>query len=583
MSRVESGYRGEGGSVWCWQSECALLCVACAVCLSVCVQERVLVAKRLQKERLMRNFWSMVYQPHVSLFPLMRLLLPQLDSDRSTYGLRESSLGDVYIQALGLSKTLDQAMRLKSYKTPHRAGAGGGGHASAGSVSGDFSLVLADVLRKYVSVGEGQSKLTIADVNGLLDQLAQEREKGSAARAGVFMRLVTELSPKENMWFRSRSPHSATRMLAARRCGPIVNRGTDSFCLFAGLWSLSRIILKDLKIGMKHESMLKLFDSDALDMYNACSSLKYVCEQVAEPTRKKAAFEQVQYFQACKPMLASSPAWDQVVAKMKGHSFFIEDKYDGERIIIHKKGGEVKLFTRKSIDYTNRYGYGSTFTPVVMQALPKDCIVDGEMVTFDTATGQYLKFGSNRTIALAGVGATGGDTKQLCYIAFDILKVDNHLLVNRTLKQRREILKTLVVSQPRKFEVIEHRTDVTTSQGLLAALTEATGMGKEGIIVKDSTAPYVLNDRSDWVRKHARSHSSGEEWRWCRSSLSLSCLFLVSVCVCSPVDQSEARLRGRSSGQHGSDSDGRILRRRNAAIRRHIALPPGTAGAASEQ
>lgn len=41
--------------------------------------------------------------------------------------------------------------------------------------------------------------------------------------------------------------------------------------------------------------------------------------------------------------------------------------------------------------------------------------------------------------------------------------------------------------------------DVTNSQGLLDALTTATGAGKEGVIVKDETAPYILNDRSDWV------------------------------------------------------------------------------------
>lgn len=61
--------------------------------------------------------------------------------------------------------------------------------------------MLVDVLRKYVSVPEGSSKLTIGDVNGMLDQLAQEREKGSAARAGVFTRLVSEASPSMHLWF----------------------------------------------------------------------------------------------------------------------------------------------------------------------------------------------------------------------------------------------------------------------------------------------------------------------------------------------------------------------------------------------
>lgn len=240
----------------------------------------------------------------------MRLLLPQLDSDRPTYGLRESTLGDAYIHALGLNKTLDQAMRLKSYKTPYRAGGRAGAADGTNSgVSGDFALVLADVLRRYVSVPEGSSKVTIRDVNEMLDALASDKEKGSAIRARVFARCVSELSPLENMW-------------------------------------LTRIILKDLKIGMRQESMLKLFDKDAEDIYNSCSSLRQVCEQVANPIREKVTFSPVKYFSACKPMLASCPPWNSIVERMQGNPFYVEPKYDGERLLLHKKGDTVKLFTR---------------------------------------------------------------------------------------------------------------------------------------------------------------------------------------------------------------------------------------------
>jgi ATP-dependent DNA ligase len=123
-------------------------------------------------------------------------------------------------------------------------------------------------------------------------------------------------------------------------------------------------------MGMRHESMLKLFDPAAQDIYNSCSSLKMVCEQVSKPGREKVAFSPVNYFAACKPMLASSPPWQQAVERMKGNPFFVEPKFDGERLLLHKKDGVVKLFTRNSIDYTNRYNYGRTFTPIVLQALP---------------------------------------------------------------------------------------------------------------------------------------------------------------------------------------------------------------------
>src|SRR4051812_33491696 len=108
---------------------------------------------RKEKEHYLLAFWRTVYQRGASMYPLMRLLLPQLDNDRPTCecggegrgwkegvcawrtlarmlylpcslrlsrcpprssptdGLRESSLADAYIQALGLSKNVDQAQR----------------------------------------------------------------------------------------------------------------------------------------------------------------------------------------------------------------------------------------------------------------------------------------------------------------------------------------------------------------------------------------------------------------------------------------------------------------------------------------
>lgn len=266
-----------------------------------------------EKEKVLHQFWQRVYKPNVSLYPLMRLLLPQLDSDRPTYGLRESTLGDAYIHALGLSKTLDQAQRLKNYKTPlrvsHGRGGGGGGTNESVGVSGDFALVLADVLRRYVSVPECTSKLTIGDINHMLDQLANDKDKGSIVRTQVFARCVAEMSPLENMWF-------------------------------------TRIITKDLKCGTKQESMLKLFDKDAEDIFNACSSLRIVCEQVSNPVRTKVTTSPVTYFHACRPMLASNPKWNEIVARMRGDPFYVEPKFDGERILLHKQGGTIKLFTR---------------------------------------------------------------------------------------------------------------------------------------------------------------------------------------------------------------------------------------------
>eukprot|EP00730_Choanoeca_flexa_P010646 TRINITY_DN19469_c0_g1_i1.p1 TRINITY_DN19469_c0_g1~~TRINITY_DN19469_c0_g1_i1.p1 ORF type:complete len:110 (+),score=6.15 TRINITY_DN19469_c0_g1_i1:61-390(+) len=50
-------------------------------------------------------------------FPIMRLLLPSLDHKRGSYGLKEAKIADLYIRALKLSKTSQDANRLRNFKS----------------------------------------------------------------------------------------------------------------------------------------------------------------------------------------------------------------------------------------------------------------------------------------------------------------------------------------------------------------------------------------------------------------------------------------------------------------------------------
>jgi DNA ligase-4 len=45
-------------------------------------------------------------------------------------------------------------------------------------------------------------------------------------------------------------------------------------------------------------------------------------------------------------MLASRHSPEDVIKVMEGTSFVVEEKYDGERIQVHKNGKEIRLFSR---------------------------------------------------------------------------------------------------------------------------------------------------------------------------------------------------------------------------------------------
>ena len=55
-----------------------------------------------------------------SLFPFLRLLLPEYDEERGRLGLKMTSVGKIYISALGLDKESIDAKRLMFYTDPSK-------------------------------------------------------------------------------------------------------------------------------------------------------------------------------------------------------------------------------------------------------------------------------------------------------------------------------------------------------------------------------------------------------------------------------------------------------------------------------
>ena len=63
-----------------------------------------------------------------------------------------------------------------------------------------------------------------------------------------------------------------------------------------------------------------------------------------------------------------------------GSQWLHEIKHDGFRIIAHKNGSRVKLYSRPGNDFTHRF-------PLIVEALARlpsrSCIIDGEAVACD--------------------------------------------------------------------------------------------------------------------------------------------------------------------------------------------------------
>jgi bifunctional non-homologous end joining protein LigD len=123
----------------------------------------------------------------------------------------------------------------------------------------------------------------------------------------------------------------------------------------------------------------------------------------------------------CKPV-ASLPT---------GENWTFEIKFDGYRCIAVKHGREVTLFSR------HKKGLNKRFPRVVeaLASLGSDFVLDGELVAFDQEgkpSFQLLQSNPSREVP------------PVYFYAFDLLNLDGELLVNRSIKRRRELLDILL-------------------------------------------------------------------------------------------------------------------------------------------
>jgi len=285
-----------------------------------------------------------------SVYPLMRLVLPRIDRERGNYGVQVKSLITLYIDVLGLTKASSAAQRLKNWKLPNYGLPGAG----ESSLAGNFPRTLEEVLENRVG---GQKKLTIGDVNARLDKLCQL--SGAAARKKWLMELIRDCTAQEHKW-------------------------------------IARIILKEVRVGLNEDRVLAFYHPDALEMYNTCTDLRKVLDTLTDPRVRVS--QQVQLGVPFAPMLAKRMKTFTVKGAMAGFEFVMEPKLDGERIICHKNGDDVKMFTRNGNDYSANY-LPNMRQYIKSNILAEQCILDGEMLAWDDLTKSFIPFGTNRTIA----------------------------------------------------------------------------------------------------------------------------------------------------------------------------------------
>ena len=232
--------------------------------------------------------------------------------------------------------------------------------------------------------------------------------------------------------------------------------------------------------------------------YNVHPDLGFVVASVA--SRRLKGIEQigVEVGIPIRPMLAERlNSAKAIVTKMGDQVVAAEYKLDGERLQIHKQGGEVKLFSRRLEVITGHYPDAAELVKTLVT--PKRAILEAEVVAINEDTGEYLPFqelmhrrrkhGVEQAIADYPVALN----------FFDILLSGATDLTGKPYTVRRAKLEEAVKPTERTRLVPALRT--ANPSEIDEFMEEAIANGCEGVVVKDLQSNYRAGAREfAWIK-----------------------------------------------------------------------------------
>jgi DNA ligase 1 len=344
-------------------------------------------------------------------------------------------------------------------------GAPAGALWAAYNESSDLGQAVGDLFTAHGHVPQGPSP-TVTQVADAFAQMAAAR--GVAAKAAVLRGLL-------------------------ERCDPPTAR------------SVVKVLSGDLRVGLREgrleKAIARAFDRPLSDVQWAGMLTGDLGQTALLASRDRLGEAELAIFRPLKLMLASPVADEEAVLARLGSPVWVEDKYDGIRAQLHKRGRQVRLFSRDLKDVTSGY-------PEVVGAaaeLPWDGILDGELLAF--RDGMALPF-----LALQGRLGRKSPSVDLqrevpvIYVAFDLLALaprpDEQLepLLTLTLRERRSRLDELRLPDVAGFASAT-LVNASTAADLARIFDAAQERGNEGLMVKDPDSVYTPGRRGyGWLK-----------------------------------------------------------------------------------
>lgn len=184
------------------------------------------------------------------------------------------------------------------------------------------------------------------------------------------------------------------------------------------------------------------------------------------------------------PMLAT-----RTEERFSRQGWLFEPKWDGERCLAFRRGGDLRLFSRNRILLNDKY-------PEITTALERQeaasFITDGEIVTFKNGITSFAKLQERMQVAHPSPDLLRRVPVWL-YL-FDLLYLDRYDTRQLPLRCRKTLLRKAFA-----FRSSLRFTDHRDTEGE-AYYREACRKGWEGLIAKNGDSVYVSRRTRDWLK-----------------------------------------------------------------------------------
>ena len=289
-----------------------------------------------------------------------------------------------------------------------------------------------------------------------------------------------------------------------------------------------KIMTGDLRIGLKEslveEAIAKAYGATLPEVQRANMLLGDIGATLRLAAEARLNQAHMRLFHPLGFMLAS-PAETSEDALSYFENALVEDKYDGVRAQAHCSGETVRFFSRTRDEITESFPE----LPDTLTGLPQDAILDGEIVAWSYLSAESGE--SGRALPFSALQQRLGRKKvseelirkvPVAYVAFDVLYAGDELLIDRTMKERGQILERLLSERKSASKRSRHAQHTLAfdadesrpAQALRAPVFKAASpeeldqlfeaaqaRGNEGLMIKDRESSYTPGRRGkSWLK-----------------------------------------------------------------------------------